>query len=101
MEQLKQQRTTTTRFIFQFFGLLLGFCLTSCNPQNAHLLENKWVSVRISEQGAELQSIFNKTTKQEILWVGDSTFWERQSPIMFPVNVRFYDDKYTYMIFGS
>jgi galactose mutarotase-like enzyme len=60
------------------------------------VIENEFLKVRISEQGAELQSIFSKKTDTEILWQGDPEYWEARSPIMFPVNVRYKDEKYTY-----
>ncbi|MEM7367412.1 MAG: hypothetical protein AAF587_02355 [Bacteroidota bacterium] len=59
-------------------------------------LDNDRLKVQISSLGAELQSIVNKQSGREVLWIGDSTYWEQKSPIMFPVNVRFKDDQFSY-----
>ncbi len=64
--------------------------------QKEIVIENKSLKVTISTKGAELQSIYHRKTKSEILWVGDSAYWGSRSPVMFPVNVRFKDDKYIY-----
>ncbi len=60
------------------------------------VLENEHLRVKINPIGAELQSIINLSTSTEILWIGDSTYWQAQAPVMFPVNVRFKDEKYSY-----
>lgn len=59
-------------------------------------IENEQLKVRISNKGAQLQSILHKETNAEILWIGDESYWEEKSPVMFPVNVRFKDEKYSY-----
>ncbi len=71
---------------------------TICFSQDYHLhvLENEHLRVEINPRGAELQRIFDKKNNFEILWVGDSSYWQAQAPVMFPVNVRFKDEKYTY-----
>lgn len=46
-------------------------------------LKNELLTIKISELGAELQSI-RKGTK-EYLWCGDPEFWNRRSPVLFPI----------------
>ena len=80
---------------------LLIFFLTGqtrCFSQDHHLhvLENERLRVEVNPQGAELQRIVDKKNNSEILWIGDSSYWQAQAPVMFPVNVRFKDEKYTY-----
>lgn len=47
-------------------------------------LKNEYISIRVSEKGAELQSIQDSNGK-EYLWQADSKYWSRHSPILFPI----------------
>ena len=47
-------------------------------------LKNDYISIRVSEKGAELQSIQDNKGK-EYLWQADPMFWPRHSPILFPI----------------
>ena len=49
-----------------------------------YLLENETLCVEIDSFGAELKSVKNKATQQEYMWQGDSNYWGRTSPILFP-----------------
>ncbi|MBL3656374.1 aldose 1-epimerase family protein [Fulvivirga sediminis] len=49
-----------------------------------YTLENNHLKISAKSQGAELTSIFNKTTGQEMLWEGNPDFWGRHAPILFP-----------------
>lgn len=73
----------------------LTLLICSCSTQQ-FLIENQYLQVKIHPKGAELQSIFDKQSKKEILWYGDSLYWKKRAPIMFPVNVRMKGDQYTY-----
>lgn len=57
-------------------------------------LQNNHLIVFVSEKGAELSSIKSSKTGLEYLWQGDSTFWGRKSPILFPIVGRLKDDQY-------
>ena len=57
---------------------------------------NKELSVKFTTTGAELWSIQHRPTSTEYLWQGDPAYWVNRSPNMFPVNVRFKDDHFTY-----
>lgn len=59
-------------------------------------LENDILKIAIDTHGAELSSIFNKKTDKEMLWQGDSRFWGRKSPVLFPVVGKYKDCKTTY-----
>ena len=48
-------------------------------------LSNDLLTVTIHPHGAELQSIENKSTGHQYLWQGDSRFWGRRSPVLFPI----------------
>lgn len=48
-------------------------------------LSNEKLTIRVSDQGAELSSIVANATGREYLWQADPTFWKRHSPILFPI----------------
>ncbi len=58
-------------------------------------LENDCLLIEINSVGAELTRIYSKKTELEYLWEGDSKFWGRQSPILFPTVGLLKDKKYT------
>lgn len=47
-------------------------------------LKNDKLTIRVSEKGAELQSIKDADGK-EYLWQADPKYWGRRSPILFPI----------------
>ncbi len=47
-------------------------------------LRNEQISIIVSEKGAELQSIKDAKGK-EYLWQADPKYWNRHSPILFPI----------------
>ncbi|PCI10640.1 MAG: hypothetical protein COB73_03180 [Flavobacteriaceae bacterium] len=58
------------------------------------ILENEDLFVELKLTGAELTRIYSKTTKLEYLWEGDSEYWNRQSPVLFPIVGGLKDKKY-------
>lgn len=50
-----------------------------------HMIENEYLKIVVSEYGAELQSIYHKKREKEFLWQGDGTYWNRKSPVLFPI----------------
>ncbi|WP_443937112.1 aldose 1-epimerase family protein [Pedobacter sp. MW01-1-1] len=59
-------------------------------------LENAYIQAKITEKGAELQSLFSTETNVEYLWSGDATYWAKRSPILFPIVGSLKDDTYRY-----
>lgn len=47
-------------------------------------LENDFLKVVVSTKGAELISLFNKKTLQELIWQADPKWWGKSAPILFP-----------------
>ena len=47
-------------------------------------LRNEQIAIIVSEKGAELQSI-KSTNGKEYLWQADPKYWNRHSPILFPI----------------
>lgn len=66
-----------------------------------HILQNEHLIIESKNSGAELTRIFCKKQNKEILWSGDSKYWGRQSPILFPIVGKLKDnttiiEDYTY-----
>ncbi|HEY0055556.1 MAG TPA: aldose 1-epimerase family protein [Pedobacter sp.] len=59
-------------------------------------LENEYLKATINPHGAELSSLFLKSSETEFLWNGDATFWPRQSPVLFPIVGGLIDDTFIY-----
>lgn len=61
-----------------------------------YCIENKHLKITISDMGAELMSIYGKTTNFEYLWQGNPEFWSGRAYVLFPICGRLTDGKYTY-----
>src|SRR5687768_1119779 len=63
------------------------------------ILENDQLKIHVKTKGAELESIYSKEANLEYLWSGDAKFWNKKSPILFPIvgtlkqNTYFYKNK--------
>ena len=58
-----------------------------------HTLENDRIRIRVDAHGAELVSVVNKDTGREYMWSADEKYWNRVSPILFPVVGKYKDGK--------
>jgi galactose mutarotase-like enzyme len=62
-------------------------------------LENDQIKIQVKTKGAEPDSIFSKEFNLEYLWSGDAKFWNKKSPILFPIvgtlkqNTYYYNSK--------
>ena len=81
-----QPRNILTLFLILASGIINA---------NTIVISNTQLAIEISTFGAELQSIKDRNGT-EYLWQGDSAFWGGRDPNMFPVNVRFKDEKFIY-----
>ncbi len=61
-----------------------------------NILENDYLRVSVSPEGAELTSVFDKKNKLERLWSAEPDVWNRHAPILFPTVGRLLDNQYTY-----
>lgn len=59
-------------------------------------LSNDQLSIVISSQGAELQSILSKNTGIEYMWSGNPAYWGKKSPVLFPIVGGLKNNRYTY-----
>ena len=56
-------------------------------------IKNDKLTVTVSKHGAELQSIKDANGK-EYLWQADPKFWDRHSPLLFPIVCGLWENKY-------
>lgn len=49
-----------------------------------HYIENEEIKIGINLHGAELVSLVRKSDEREYMWCGDSAYWGRVSPVLFP-----------------
>ena len=59
-------------------------------------IKNEFLKVKIKSFGAELNSLLKIDEDLEYIWQGDSKYWARHSPILFPIVGRLKDDTYFY-----
>ncbi len=59
-----------------------------------HILENDQLTVTVSTEGAEVQSVRNQATGQEYLWTADPSVWARHAPVLFPIVGKLKNDQY-------
>lgn len=60
------------------------------------ILENDHLLAIFKTTGAELQSLVNKKTGIEYMWLGDPAFWAKHSPVLFPIVGGLKNDTYFY-----
>jgi galactose mutarotase-like enzyme len=49
-----------------------------------YCIENETLRVEIDSHGAEIKSVRRKSDNREYMWHGDSRYWGRTSPVLFP-----------------
>lgn len=59
-------------------------------------IKNKFIKAKIKSFGAELNSLQKIDDNLEYIWQGDSKYWARHSPILFPIVGRLKNDSYFY-----
>ncbi|UUI03808.1 aldose 1-epimerase family protein [Oceanobacillus jeddahense] len=57
-------------------------------------IENEWLKVEIESNGAEIQSVEHKKNTLKYMWTGDSAYWGRVAPVLFPIVGRLKEDQY-------
>jgi galactose mutarotase-like enzyme len=48
-------------------------------------IHNDCLSITIDPKGAELKNLYNKNTGVDYMWSGDPAFWNKTSPVLFPI----------------
>lgn len=59
-------------------------------------LENEKIKIEVDTAGAELKKLILKKNNKNYLWHGDSEYWGRRAPVLFPIVGRLKDNKYIY-----
>ncbi|TDT70508.1 galactose mutarotase-like enzyme [Hypnocyclicus thermotrophus] len=47
-------------------------------------IENSFLKLEIANKGAEIKKIINKKNNQNYIWKGDSNYWGKTAPVLFP-----------------
>jgi len=63
---------------------------------NCIYLDNEFYTIKIHSSGAELNNVYSKKIKREILWQADSTIWARHAPVLFPIVGKLKENRYKY-----
>ncbi len=58
------------------------------------VIENDWLMVDIARNGAEVRKVKHKKNGLDYMWTGDSAYWGRVSPVLFPIVGRLKEDHY-------
>ena len=58
------------------------------------VIENDWLKVEISKNGAEVRNVKNKKNKLSYMWNGNPAYWGRVSPVLFPIVGQLKDNRY-------
>lgn len=59
-------------------------------------IENNNLKVTVSDNGAELVSVWDKKRNVERIWRGDAAVWGRHAPVLFPFVGKVAEGKYSY-----
>ena len=98
-ESMKLLNSLTLKFLLITWLLFLSwglFAQTESTPDpSIVMISNEDLLVNITTLGAELQNIIAHNTGREYLWQGDSAYWGRRAPILFPFIGRLWDGGYT------
>jgi galactose mutarotase-like enzyme len=58
------------------------------------IMENDWLQVEFASSGAEVRKVTHKKNGLDYMWTGDSTYWGRVSPVLFPIVGRLKENRY-------
>jgi galactose mutarotase-like enzyme len=59
-------------------------------------IENDFFQLVVDESGAEMQSLVSKQQNRELLWQGNSEFWNRKAPVLFPIVGKLKENSYIF-----
>lgn len=57
-------------------------------------IENESLKAKISLNGAELREVKSKENNLDYMWTGDEAYWNRVSPVLFPIVGALKDEQY-------
>lgn len=59
-------------------------------------IKNEFLRIQVNSKGGELQSLYDLKNNKEWLWQGDSTFWGKGPPLLFPFVGAVKNGRYKY-----
>ncbi len=59
-------------------------------------LKNDFLEVEIDAKGAEVKKIYHRQFQLDYLWNSDAAYWNRSSPVLFPIVGKVKANTYTY-----
>lgn len=59
-------------------------------------LENDLLRISIDAKGAELKSVYSKTSNFDYIWGADPAYWAKTSPVLFPIVGAVKENTYYY-----
>ena len=59
-------------------------------------LENSEIKISVDTAGAQLKELILKKDNKDYLWHGDSKYWGRTAPVLFPIVGKLKNDSYYY-----
>lgn len=65
-------------------------------PGELFEIANQQMRIRVAARGAELNELFNLEHNLAYLWRGDSAFWGKTSPILFPIVGTLKNNQYSW-----
>ncbi len=64
--------------------------------EEIRVIENEFLEVKINDKGAELWELWNKKTKEQVIWDGRPEIWNRHAPVLFPFVGRCSGNEFLY-----
>ena len=59
-------------------------------------IQNNHIQVSVKDDGAELCSLKDLKSGQELVWPADPAYWNRHAPLLFPIVGKLNGNRYTY-----
>ncbi len=61
-----------------------------------YTLKNDFLTLKVSEHGAEIKSLIRNYDNKELMWQADPKYWGRTSPVLFPLVGNYWEKKSLY-----
>ncbi len=61
-----------------------------------YTLKNDFLTLKVSEHGAEIKSLIRNYDNKELMWQADAKYWGRTSPVLFPLVGNYWEKKSIY-----
>lgn len=61
-----------------------------------YIIKNDYIQATINSYGAQLNSLKKIDESLDYIWCADEKYWNRSSPILFPIVGKLKDNEYIY-----